>query len=89
MRLWRDAPTSLSFIGHATRFSSIKRSNSPIFNPYVKNSRHLPLVTLIKMSRATVADFVDSFFTRILFQADDTIAASVLDTDLAPDVEIV
>ncbi|RAO70502.1 uncharacterized protein BHQ10_006514 [Talaromyces amestolkiae] len=41
------------------------------------------------MSRASVADFVDSFFTRTLFQADDTLAASVLDTDLSPDVEIV
>jgi hypothetical protein len=41
------------------------------------------------MSRAIVADFVDSFFTRTLFQGDDTLAASVLDTDLAPQVEIV
>jgi hypothetical protein len=42
------------------------------------------------MSRAAVADFVDSFFTRTLFQDDDdTLAASVLDTDLAPNVEIV
>lgn len=41
------------------------------------------------MSRATVADFVDSFFTRSLFQSDDAVAASVLDTDLSPDVEIV
>lgn len=41
------------------------------------------------MSRAAVADFVDSFFTRTLFQADDTLATSALDTDLAPNVEIV
>lgn len=41
------------------------------------------------MPRAAVADFVDSFFTRILFQADDTLATSVLDTELAPDAEIV
>lgn len=41
------------------------------------------------MPRPTVADFVDSFFTHTLFQADDTLAASVLDTELAPDAEIV
>jgi hypothetical protein len=42
------------------------------------------------MSRAPVADFVDSFFTRTLFQADDdSLAVSVLDEELAPNIEIV
>ncbi|OKL61508.1 hypothetical protein UA08_03107 [Talaromyces atroroseus] len=41
------------------------------------------------MPRPTVADFVDSFFTHTLFQADDMLAASVLDTDIAPNAEIV
>jgi len=40
------------------------------------------------MSRSTVADFVDSFFTRTLFQADDKLAASVLATELALDANI-
>lgn len=40
------------------------------------------------MSRASVADFVDSFFTRTLFQADDGLAASVLATELASDAII-
>ena len=43
----------------------------------------------MNMSRAAVADFVDSFFTRILFQADDKLAASALDIELASDAEIV
>lgn len=41
------------------------------------------------MSRPAVADFVDSFFTRTLFQADDNLAESVLSTELAPDANIV
>ncbi|KAF4126549.1 hypothetical protein GMORB2_0285 [Geosmithia morbida] len=41
------------------------------------------------MPRPAVADFVDSFFTRALFQPDDAQAASALDTDLAPDATIV
>ncbi|EXJ84015.1 hypothetical protein A1O3_04682 [Capronia epimyces CBS 606.96] len=40
------------------------------------------------MSRSTVADYVDTFFTRTLFQADDALAASVLATELAPDANI-
>ncbi|KAF1814420.1 hypothetical protein P152DRAFT_456674 [Eremomyces bilateralis CBS 781.70] len=40
------------------------------------------------MSRPAVADFVDSFFTRTLFQADDILAASVLATELAADANI-
>lgn len=42
----------------------------------------------IQMPRAAVADFVDSFFTRTLFQADDGLAASVLATELASDAII-
>lgn len=42
----------------------------------------------LHMSRSAVADFVDSFFTRTLFQADDGLAASVLATDLASDANI-
>ncbi|KAI1630013.1 hypothetical protein EDD37DRAFT_77730 [Exophiala viscosa] len=41
------------------------------------------------MSRPAVADFVDSFFTNTLFQADDKLAASVLATELASDANIV
>ncbi|KIV79066.1 hypothetical protein PV11_06653 [Exophiala sideris] len=41
------------------------------------------------MSRPVVADFVDSFFTRTLFQGDDKLAASVLATELASDASIV
>ena len=40
------------------------------------------------MSRPAVAGFVDSFFTRTLFQQDDVLATSVLDTELAPDATI-
>lgn len=42
-----------------------------------------------KMTRPTVADFVDSFFDRILYQPDDTIAFKVLSTELASDANIV
>ncbi|KAL2435551.1 hypothetical protein ABEF95_003962 [Exophiala dermatitidis] len=40
------------------------------------------------MPRPAVADFVDSFFTRALFQPDDQLAASALATELAPDANI-
>jgi hypothetical protein len=40
------------------------------------------------MSRPAVASFVDSFFTRTLFQADDELAASVLARELDPDARI-
>lgn len=40
------------------------------------------------MSRPVAATFVDSFFTRTLFQQDDALAESVLAADLAPDATI-
>lgn len=43
---------------------------------------------LLVMPRPAVADFVDSFFTRALFQPDDQLAASALATELAPDANI-
>ena len=42
---------------------------------------------LTRMSRPAVADYVDDFFTRLLFQADDALATSVLE-QLSPDAEI-
>jgi hypothetical protein len=41
------------------------------------------------MSRPLVADFVDAFFTRTLFQPDDTIATAILEAELSPDADIV
>jgi hypothetical protein len=41
------------------------------------------------MTRASVADFVDSFFINVLFQPDDEVAQESLMGDLAEDAEIV
>ncbi|WVW79184.1 hypothetical protein I302_101150 [Kwoniella bestiolae CBS 10118] len=40
------------------------------------------------MSRPAVANFVDSFFSRTLFQPDDGLASSVLSAELALDAAI-
>ncbi|WVF67225.1 hypothetical protein IAT40_001973 [Kwoniella sp. CBS 6097] len=37
------------------------------------------------MSRPAVADFVDSFFVRTLFQDDEALAVKTLEEELAPD----
>ena len=42
---------------------------------------------LTRMSRPAVADYVDEFFTMLLFQADDALATSVLE-QLSPEAEI-
>ncbi|WWC73364.1 uncharacterized protein I206_107331 [Kwoniella pini CBS 10737] len=40
------------------------------------------------MPKPSVAEFVDAFFTRTLFQDDDVVASSVLASELSPDAVI-
>ena len=66
-----------------------------VFTAPVRNSLVFPVLTrkhilqtVSNMPRPAAANFVDSFFTRTLFQDDDEIAASVLATELAADADI-
>jgi len=50
---------------------------------------HLTTTTIKIMSRPSIAQFVDTFFTNALFQPDESLAQKALTLDLAEDAEIV
>lgn len=77
------APSRLFWIArHDVRAARQHHRDSTTITPLAPS-----LVQALVMSRPAVADFVDSFFTRLLFQPDDSIATASLD-ELSPNAEI-